>query len=168
LFCDISFNEVTSDRKASGVLGGIGRFIARGDVVVIKPNVAWDRTPEQAANTNPEVVAEAVKLCREAGAREVIVTDATINEPGRCFDRSGIGTAARSEGARVILPETRQFIEVDQHGEVLDRWPVIQSFSGVACVSTGRHFIGTELDAGVAAAARARVAAYRKARRTDG
>ncbi len=69
--------------------------------------------PEHSANTNPEVVAEAVKLCREAGAREVIVTDATINEPGRCFDRSGIGTAARSADARLILPEKRQFIEID-------------------------------------------------------
>lgn len=62
-------------RRAIQELGGIQRFISRGDVVVLKPNVAWDRTPQQAANTNPEVVAEMVRLCRQAGAKNVIVTD---------------------------------------------------------------------------------------------
>jgi hypothetical protein len=50
-------------RRAIQELGGIRRFIARGDVVVIKPNAAWDRTAEQAANTNPLVVAEVSRLC---------------------------------------------------------------------------------------------------------
>ena len=43
------------------------RFVARGDVVVVKPNIGWDRAPEQAANTNPVLVAEVVRLCQEAG-----------------------------------------------------------------------------------------------------
>jgi len=34
-------------RQALLDLGGIGRFISRNDVVVLKPNIAWDRTPEQ-------------------------------------------------------------------------------------------------------------------------
>jgi uncharacterized protein (DUF362 family) len=109
-------------------LGGVERFIARGDVVVIKPNMSWDRTPEQAANTNPEVVAEVVRLCREAGASDVIVTDVSINEPRRCFERSGIATAARAAGAHVILPEEGRFREVDLHGEVLGSWPVLDPF----------------------------------------
>jgi hypothetical protein len=49
-------------RAAVEALGGIRRFISRGDVVVVKPNIGWDRTPEQAANTNPDVVAEIVRL----------------------------------------------------------------------------------------------------------
>ena len=109
-------------------LGGIRRFIARGDVVVIKPNVAWDRTPGQAANTNPLVVAEMIRLCQEAGAARVIVTDVSTNEPRRCFQRSGIAEAAHSEGAQVILPEERLFREVDLGGAVLGSWPVLQPF----------------------------------------
>ena len=62
-------------QQALANLGGISRFISRQDVVVIKPNIAWDRTPEQAANTNPEVVAEVVRQCWQAGAKRVIVTD---------------------------------------------------------------------------------------------
>ena len=109
-------------------LGGIERFISRGDVVVVKPNISWDRTPEQAANTNPEVVAEVVRLCRKAGARDVIVTDVSINDPRLCFDRSGIATAARAAGAHVILPEEREFGDVDLRGEVLGSWPVLEPF----------------------------------------
>ncbi|MDZ7379040.1 MAG: cytoplasmic protein, partial [candidate division KSB1 bacterium] len=48
-------------RHALNLLGGIGAFVRRGDVVVVKPNMSWDRLPEQAANTNPEVVAEIVR-----------------------------------------------------------------------------------------------------------
>src|ERR1035437_7243062 len=66
-------------RKAIEGLGGIRRFIGRGDVVVIKPNIAWDRTPEQAANTNPLAVAEMVRQCLDAGAKKVIVTDVSCN-----------------------------------------------------------------------------------------
>lgn len=115
-------------RAAFRQLGGAERFIARGDSVVVKPNISWDRTPEQAANTNPEVVAEVVRLCREAGASEVIVTDVSINEPRRSFERSGIAAAARAAGADVILPEERLFREVDLQGTVLNSWPVLDPF----------------------------------------
>jgi uncharacterized protein (DUF362 family) len=115
-------------RRAIQELGGIHRFISRGDVVVIKPNVAWDRTMEQAANTNPLVVAEVCRLCLEAGARRVIVTDVSINHPLSCFARSGIAAAARAAGADVVLPEDRLFKEVDLRGQVLNAWPVLEPF----------------------------------------
>ena len=89
-------------RRAVAALGGIERFVRAGDSVVIKPNVGWDRIPEQAANTDPAVVAELVRLCRAAGARRVLVTDISCNDPGRCFARSGIAAAAGAAGAEVI------------------------------------------------------------------
>lgn len=89
-------------RRAVAALGGMGRFVRRGESVVIKPNVGWDRLPEQAANTDPEVVAELVRLCRAAGARRVVVTDISCNDPRRCFARSGIFAAATAAGAEVI------------------------------------------------------------------
>ena len=54
-------------RKAVDQLGGMGRFISRGDVVVIKANASWDRTPEQAANTNPLVVSETTRSVSRRG-----------------------------------------------------------------------------------------------------
>jgi len=115
-------------QRALEDLGGIRRFIGRQDVVVIKPNIAWDRTPEQAANTNPEVVAEVVRQCWQAGAKRVIVTDCSCNEPRRCFQRSGIQAAARAEDAEVILPDPDLFREVELGGVVLKSWPVFTPF----------------------------------------
>ncbi len=115
-------------RRALDGLGGIRRFISRNDVVVVKPNIAWDRTVEQAANTNPDLVAGVVQLCLEAGAAKVIVTDVSCNEPRRCFQRSGIAEAARLAGAQVVLPEERRFREVDLRGDVLGEWLVFDQF----------------------------------------
>src|SRR5215469_946292 len=115
-------------QRAVADLGGIGRFIRSGEVVVVKPNIAWDRTPEQAANTNPDLVAEVVRQCRRAGARRVIVTDVSCNEPRRCFQRSGIQAAARAAGAEVIMPDPDLFREVELGGVVLKNWPVFTPF----------------------------------------
>ena len=115
-------------RRVLAAMGGIRRFISRNDVVVIKPNIAWDRTPEQAANTNPDFVAEIVSQCWQAGAKRVIVTDCSCNEARRCFHRSGIQAAALAAGAEVILPDPDGFREVDLGGVVLKQWPVFWPF----------------------------------------
>ncbi len=115
-------------QQALADLGGMRRFISRNDVVVIKPNIAWDRTPEQAANTNPDLVAEMVRQCWQAGAKRVIVTDVSCNEPRRCFQRSGIQAAARGAGAEVVLPDPDLFREVELGGVVLKNWPVFSPF----------------------------------------
>ena len=111
-------------RKAIDGLGGMRRFISRGDVVTVKPNIGWDRTPLHAANTNPKVVAEVVRLAFDAGAKTVTVTDASCNEPNRCFQRSGIWKAAYDVGANVILPAEHRFRTMRLRGELLDEWPV--------------------------------------------
>jgi uncharacterized protein (DUF362 family) len=115
-------------QRAIADLGGMSRFVSRGETVLLKPNIAWDRTPEQAANTNPEVVAETVRQCWHAGAKNVIVTDVSCNESRRCFQRSGIAEAAKREGAEVILPEPSRFREVNIGGDVLQNWLVFEPF----------------------------------------
>ncbi len=111
--------------KALTAIGGLGRFISRGDVVAIKPNIGWDRTPSQAANTNPDVVAALVKAAFDAGARKVVVTDNSCNEPQRSFQRSGIAEKATAAGAQVILPSDNYLRSIRMHGEVLDEWPIL-------------------------------------------
>ena len=96
--------------------------------MTLKPNIGWDRVPEQAADTNPELVAEMVRLCLAAGASEVIVTDVTCNDARRTFLRSGIKDAAEKAGARVILPVEEDFVNTDLNGKLLTRWPVLKYF----------------------------------------
>jgi len=87
-------------------LGGMARFVKKGDVVVVKPNIGWDRSPEQAANTNPAVVAALVELCYKAGAKRVNVFDVTCNDARRCYENSGIQQAAKDKGAQVYLADS--------------------------------------------------------------
>jgi len=121
-------NHTSALRAALDAIGGIKRFIKPNERVTIKPNIGWDRTPEQAADTNPELVGEMVRLCLAAGASEVVVTDITCNDPRRTFIRSGIKEAAAEAGARVILPADEDYIQVDFKGELLAVWPVLKYF----------------------------------------
>jgi uncharacterized protein (DUF362 family) len=105
--------------SAINELGGIKRFINSNDVVLIKPNIGWDRVPEQAANTNPEVVKAIVSLCLTAGAKKVFVTDISCNDYMRCFSRSGIKDAVESVGGIVELPNDTKFKDINMGGDVL-------------------------------------------------
>lgn len=79
--------------RAVDLLGGMKRFVKPGDVVVIKPNMGWDRTPAQGANTHPLVVRGLVEEVVRAGAKKVKVFDRTCNDARRCYVQSGIAAA---------------------------------------------------------------------------
>ncbi len=114
----------TLAERAITALGGMGRFVSNGDVVWIKPNMAWDRTPEQAANTNPNIVATLVRLCLDSGAKQVKVGDFPCNEATKSYPRSGIEAAAQAAGAEVVYLDPNRFREVALGGSRLDKWPV--------------------------------------------
>jgi uncharacterized protein (DUF362 family) len=111
-------------RRAVDAMGGMGKFVSRGDIVVVKPNIGWDRMPIHAANTNPDVVAAVVTLAYDAGAKRVVIADGSCNDPNRCFQRSGIWRAAYEHGAEVVLPQEHRFRTMRLRGDVLDEWPV--------------------------------------------
>jgi len=86
-------------------LGGMRRFVQPGNTVVVKPNAAFGEQPQTGGNTNPEVIAAIVRLCREAGARWVTVAEHCLSNHGLFGtkdDLSGITQAASGAGAEVI------------------------------------------------------------------
>lgn len=111
-------------RKAVDSLGGMKRFVSKGETVWVKPNIGWDRRPEQAATTNPDVVATLVKMCFESGAGEVVVSDNACNSAQRTFPRSGIQSAAEKAGADVFFLDKRKFRKMSINGKVLKAWEV--------------------------------------------
>lgn len=113
---------------AIGLVGGIGRFVSKGDIVTIKPNIGWDRTPEQGADTNPVLVEAVADLCLQAGASKVIIADVPCNEFQRTFSRSGIGALSSKPGIEIVYPERHRFAEIDLGGEILGKWPVLRPF----------------------------------------
>jgi uncharacterized protein (DUF362 family) len=112
-------------RKVMELLGGMQKFVSKGDVVVVKPNIGWDRSAEQAANTNPQVVAEVVRMCLECGAKKVRVFDRSCNTASRCYENSGIKKAASDAGAEVSFMVDAGFSDMKfPEAEVLRKWPL--------------------------------------------
>ena len=124
-------DPVANVRAALDKLGGIRAFIQRGDRVLLKPNAAFDRTPELAANTSPEVVAEVIRQCRDAGAKEIVITDVTLFDAERCWESSGLGKVARSLGVRVLMPKERDFVETRIDGVIIETWPALKALFAV-------------------------------------
>ncbi|HIJ65062.1 MAG TPA: DUF362 domain-containing protein [Candidatus Hydrogenedentes bacterium] len=110
--------------KAINALGGMNRFVSTGDVVWIKPNIGWNRRPEQAADTNPDVVATLIRLCYNAGAKKVKVGDNPCNPAKLAYANSGIEAAAKAMDAEVVVLDANRFREMSIGGERLKQWPV--------------------------------------------
>jgi uncharacterized protein (DUF362 family) len=133
-FGDMSRIEEMVRRAVLGLDGerGMQRFIEKGDVVCVKPNVGFDRGPELGATTNPDVVRAVVKLCYEAGARKVVVADNPIESPAACFAKSKIRQAAEEAGAEVMIHsnahdapvQVRATVPDAAKGEALGTWPI--------------------------------------------
>jgi len=119
-------------RAAIDAIGGISRFVQRGDVVVIKPNVAFERAAVLGATTSPEVLKALIYVVRDAGASEIRVADNPIESPESCFLRSGIRQAAVEAGARVYLPTPGSFETLNVPGaKWIENWPFFwQPFRG--------------------------------------
>ena len=64
-------NPAGQVREAIRLLGGIQRFVRRGDRVVLLPN---PQGIGRGVTTNPDMVAETVRLCLAAGASSVSVS----------------------------------------------------------------------------------------------
>jgi uncharacterized protein (DUF362 family) len=112
------------------LLGGIEQFVHTGDTVVVKPNIGWDRNPEQAANTNPLVVKSLIELALDAGASRVDLFDHTCNEKRRCYQNSGMVDMVKSFGSRKVRLEyidPRKFIPVRiEKGKSLTSWEIYE------------------------------------------
>ncbi len=98
-------------------IGGMGRFVKRGQTVVVKPNIGWDVSPERAANTNPDLVKAIVESCYEAGARRVLAFDHTCDNWQRSYKNSGIEDAVRDANGQIVPGNAeRYYQEIDIPG----------------------------------------------------
>lgn len=110
-------------RKAVNAIGGMRRFVKAGDVVVVKPNMGWDRSTEFAANTHPQVVRALVEECLAAGAKKVKVFDYTCNDSRRCYVNSGIEGALKGmRNVECKQIEQERFKKVTLNGRFLKEW----------------------------------------------
>ncbi len=149
--------------KALDALGGIGKYVKKGQKVVIKPNIGWDRTPELAGNTNPQLIKALVKRCLDAGAEKVTVFDHTCDNWQKCYESSGIAAAVKEAGG-VIVPanDEKYYKEVSVPGGVklksakihealleADTWinvPILKNHGGAKLSCAMKNYMGIVWD----------------------
>lgn len=152
-------------RKAIAEFGGMGKFVKAGQKVVVKPNIGWDKVPELAGNTNPELVSEIIKQCFDAGAKEVVVFDHTCDDWRKCYKNSGIEEAAKAAGAKVMpaheesyyreveLPKAKSLKTAKIHSAILDCdvWinvPILKNHGGAKMTISMKNHMGIVWDRG--------------------
>jgi uncharacterized protein (DUF362 family) len=119
-------DRIKTVNAALKAIGGIEKYISKGDRVLLKVNAAFASPPVLSATTNPQLIEEITRLCYAAGASSVSVTDNPINDPSSCFALTGIEDAAKRAGARLILPEVGLFAPVSvEGGSLIKEWPVL-------------------------------------------
>jgi uncharacterized protein (DUF362 family) len=129
-------------RAAVDALGGISKLVRKGDFVVVKPNIAWNRPPTAAATTNPEVVAEIVRMCKEAGAYKVLVIDHIIDRPAEgVLGFTGIQAAAEKAGAVVSAAQN----ESDYRTIAVPKGKVIKSDTCIKDILKADVFINVPI-----------------------
>jgi uncharacterized protein (DUF362 family) len=125
----ISGEPVAATRKALEAMGGVSRFVKKGQHVVLKPNMSFSRTPDFSATTHPLVVATVAQACIEVGAQQVLILDHTLQRPEPCLERTGIRDACKDiPGVHVFALQEKKFfreIKVPQ-GKVLERVEVMK------------------------------------------
>ena len=150
-------------RRAMTEMGGMGKFIKKGWKVVVKPNIGWDKTPEQSGNTNPKLVAEVIRQCLSAGVKEVVVFDHPCDDWIKCYKNSGIEAAAKAAGAKVLpaheesyyrevaLPLGKKLKSAKIHQAVIDcdAWinlPVLKHHGGANLTISMKNYMGIVWD----------------------
>lgn len=145
-------------RKALQLLGGIEKFVRRGDKVVLLPN-PQGRGP--GASTNADMVSEIVRLCREAGAVSVAVS--SCHGPWR-WSSTKIIEKAEEAGAKAKYPDSKDWVTVNVpkgrvrkkvtiirdaiENDVLINMPVLKDHYATRITGTLKNLMGLNSDSG--------------------
>lgn len=145
------------------LLGGISAFVKPGSVVLVKPNIGWDKQPETGADTNPELVGRIVRRCMEAGAKEVHVFDHTCDNWVNSYSNSGIKAEVEAAGGKMVsgaveadyreveIPGGISMKKAQVHRLVLDcdvffNVPVLKHHGGAKMTCAMKNFMGVVWD----------------------
>jgi uncharacterized protein (DUF362 family) len=145
---------------AVDALGGFGKFVHKGDKVVVKPNPIGSNRPERAINTHPEMVGAVVRECLGVGAREVLVVS---NDEIRSFNGNGTTTAVEAAGGivrpiqakeqfrEVLVPRGRILRRVEIASDILDadvfiNMPIAKHHAGSRVTLSMKNLMGANWD----------------------
>ncbi len=145
--------------RGIAAMGGMGRYVKRGQTVVVKPNIGWNAPPERGANTNPLLVKAIINECLGAGAKKVYVFDHTCDEWRGCYRNSGIESMVKSSGGIMVpahskgyynevkLPKGKSLSETMVHEQLLEadvfiNVPVLKHHSSTGLTIAMKNMMG--------------------------
>ena len=153
--------DVMFDRGIAA-MGGMGRFVKKGQRVAVKTNASWDVPVDMAGNTNPLLLKRIVQHCLEAGAREVLLFDHAIEQWQRCYEASGLNAVVQDTGAKIVPAETERHYQRHRIGgkalenalvhqavleaDVLISAPVLKHHGGTGMTAGIKNFMGAVWD----------------------
>ena len=151
-------------RRAILALGGMERFVSRGNHVIIKPNLCTGYySYEYAATTNPWVVGALIRICLEAGAGNVQVMDFPFGGSAQqVYQRVGMKDEVEAAGGEMVvmspikyvktpIPDGKSIQEWDLYDDILKADVVINvpiaKHHGLARLTLGmKNLMGVVLD----------------------
>src|SRR5438105_12176045 len=85
-------------------LGGISKFVMRGDTVLLKPNQSVFCSAEEGCTTDPLVIGALIRLAKEAGAARVRIGESSSGFLSSldCMRVTGMAAIVEREGAELI------------------------------------------------------------------
>lgn len=99
-------------RAAVAAVGGMGAFVKKGDRVAVKPNLSFASPAGRATTTNPETIRAVMKLCLEAGAKQVLVIDHPLQHASIISSKSEVAQVVKeTKNAMLLLPTTENLYE---------------------------------------------------------
>jgi uncharacterized protein (DUF362 family) len=151
--------------KAIAAMGGMGKYVKKGQKVVVKPNIGWDVVPENAANTNPALVKRIIEHCYKAGAKEVVVFDFTCDNWQKTYKNSGIEKAVKDAGGTIVpgnnessykpitVPKGVKLKDAKEHEQILNadvfiNVPILKHHHGSTLSIAMKNLMGIVWDRG--------------------
>lgn len=111
-------------------MGGMGRYAAHGEQILLKVNLLQPAPPERAVSTHPAVVSAIAELVRDAGASALIADSPGSGYPftepvlRKIYKVSGMNEAAAASGAALNFDTSCREVSYPQ-GRLMKRFEVM-------------------------------------------
>ena len=130
-------------------MGGWDKFFKPGAKVALKPNLAWNSTPEQGGNTHPDILRAVIKGAESCKVKQILIPENTCQPEKMTFKVSGANDAIEGTSAKLYRPKPAEYKEVDvPKGKICQKAKVTRDLIEADCLvnmPVAKHHSGATL-----------------------
>lgn len=113
-------------RRSIDLIGGMGRFVKRGDRVLLKPNLLYGKAPEKAVTTHPALVKGIIEMVKEQGGHPQLGDSPGMGNATGVAQKSGIKKVADAMGCPIVEFK-RPVLPAEKRGRVFKKIEIDQA-----------------------------------------